>query len=139
MRSLTVVLALSVLGFPGLALPGEAGSTKRPRLDLRASPRMAFPPVSVLVVAELVGGGEHEDYYCPGLEWDWGDGNRSAQESDCDPFENGTALERRFSARHAYHAAGSYSVTLTLRRASRTVAVARVPVLVHGGGSMEEE
>ncbi|HEY6548755.1 MAG TPA: PKD domain-containing protein [Vicinamibacteria bacterium] len=132
MRGLPVVLALGILGFPGLAEPGASGSTKKPRHDLRAPPRTAFPPVSVLVVAELVGGGEHEDYYCPGLEWDWGDGNRSAQESDCEPFSTGAALERRFSARHAYRAAGSYSVTLTLRRASRTVAVGTVPVQVHG-------
>jgi phage baseplate assembly protein gpV len=138
MRSLNVVLALSFLGFPGIAPQGEAGSTKRPRLDLRASPRMAFSPVSVLVMAELVGGGEHEDYYCPGLEWDWGDGNRSARESDCAPFEDGASLERRFSARHAYHSAGNYSVTLTLRRARRTVAVARIPVTVHGTLSEEE-
>jgi phage baseplate assembly protein gpV len=137
MRSLSVVLALSVLGFPGLALAGDAGSTKRPRLDLRAGPRMIHSP-SVLVMAELVGGGEHEDYYCPGLEWDWGDGNRSAQESDCEPFGDGTTLERRFSARHAYRSAGDYSVTLTLRRANRTIAVARVPVAVHGLVSEEE-
>jgi hypothetical protein len=130
-------LALGVLGFPGLAEPGASGNAKKPRLGLRASPRSAFPPVSVLVVAELVGGFDHEDYYCPGLEWDWGDGNRSAQESDCDPYVEGVEMERRFSARHAYRSAGNYQVTLTLRRADRTVAVARVPVLVHGGGEEE--
>ena len=136
MRGLPVVLALGLLGFPGLVRPGEGGTAKKPRLGLRATPPMAFPPASILVVAQLVGGDEHEDYYCPGLEWDWGDGNRSAQESDCDPFGPESTLERRFSARHAYRSPGSYSVRLTLRRASRTVAVASVGVLVHG---MSEE
>ncbi len=131
MRGLPVVLALGLLAFPGLQRPGEAGKVKKPRLDLRASPRMAFPPVSVLLMAELVGGDEQEDYYCPGLEWDWGDGTHSAHESDCEPFAPGATLERRFSARHAYRAPGNYNVRLTLRRASRTVAVATVPVLVH--------
>jgi hypothetical protein len=88
-------------------------------------------------MAELVGGDEHEDYYCPALEWDWGDGNRSAQESDCEPFGPNATLERRFSARHSYHVAGNYNVRLTLRRADRTVAVATVPVLVRGFGSVE--
>ena len=48
-----------------LVSTGRALPAKRPRLDLRASPRMAFTPASVLVMAELVGGGEHEDYYAP--------------------------------------------------------------------------
>ena len=139
MRGLAVVLALGLLGGVGPAEAGDAGNAKKPRLDLRASPRMAFSPVSVLVVAELKGGGDHEDYYCPGLEWDWGDGNLSSQESDCEPFQDGSTVERRFTARHAYRAAGNYSVRLTLRRASRTVAVASVPVVVHGRGESEEE
>ena len=96
---------------------------------------MAFPPVSVLLMAELVGGDEQEDYYCPGLEWEWGDGTKSARESDCEPFAPGTALERRFSERHAYRAPGNYSIRLTLRRASRAVAVATVAVLVHDTSS----
>jgi hypothetical protein len=132
MRGLKVVLALGLLALPGLTRTGQAGQAKKPRLDLRVSPRVSLSPVSILVMAELVGGDEHEDYYCPGLEWDWGDGNRSAQESDCEPFEPGATLERRFSARHNYFVAGNYNVRLTLRRASRTVAVATVPVQVHG-------
>lgn len=140
MRGLAVVLALvGFLGRAGLAEAGDAGNAKKPRLDMRASPRMAFTPASVLVVAELKGGGDHEDYYCPGLEWDWGDGNLSSQESDCEPFQEGSTVERRFTARHAYRAAGSYNVRLTLRRASRTVAVATVPVVVHGRGGLEED
>lgn len=135
MRGLPVVLALGLLGFPGLSRPGEAGSAKKPRLALRASPPMAFPPVSVLLMAELVGGDEQEEYYCPGLEWEWGDGSRSARESDCEPFAPGATLERRFSERHAYRAPGNYSVRLTLRRASRAVAVATVAVLVHDASS----
>jgi hypothetical protein len=123
----------------GLTEAGDAATAKKPRLGLRASPRMAFSPVSVVVVAELSGGGDHEDYYCPGLEWDWGDGNLSSQESDCEPFQEGSTVERRFSARHAYHAAGSYNVRLTLRRASRTVAVASIPIVVHGRGGIEDE
>lgn len=137
MRGLAVVVAVGLLGQGGLA--ETASNPRKPRLDLRANPRMVFTPASVLVVAELKGGDEHEDYYCPGLEWDWGDGNRSAHESDCAPFEEGSTLERRFTARHAYRAAGSYSVRLTLRRASRTVAVATVGVVVHGRGGIEDD
>lgn len=124
--------AVAVLFLAGLATAGESGRAKRPRLDLRATPRVAMFPREVLVVGELKGGPDVEDLYCPGLEWDWGDGSRSAHESDCSPFEAGTTLERFFSARHAFRAPGEYSVRLTLRRAGRTVAVAWVAVTVYG-------
>jgi len=124
--------AVAVLFVAGLTTAGEGVRPKKPRLDLRASPRVAFSPVEVLAIAELKGGQDVEEFYCPGLEWDWGDGSRSAHESDCSPFEAGTTLDRFFTARHAFRAPGAYSVRLTLRRADRTVAVATVPVTVHG-------
>ncbi len=124
--------AVAVLVFGGLA---GAEASRRPRLDLRATPKMSFPPVDVLVVAELKGGDAIEDFYCPGLEWDWGDGSKSAEESDCPPFQQGVKLERFFSARHAYGAPGNYGVKLTMRRAQRTIAVANVDVVVFGGSS----
>jgi hypothetical protein len=123
------------------SLAQAAGKPARPRFDLRASPPMAFSPVRVLLVGELRGGDDLEEYYCPGVEWEWGDGDRSVQESDCPPFEPGLELPRRFSASHAYHLPGRYQVKVTLRRADRTVAVATTPIMVHsrfGGGPGEE-
>jgi hypothetical protein len=124
--------AVLVLTFAGLAVAGDGGKPKKPQLDLRASPRVAFSPVEILITGQLKGGDELEEYYCPGLVWDWGDGTRSAYESDCAPFESGAALERFFSGRHAYRSPGAYNVRLTLRRANRTVAVASIAVTVHG-------
>jgi hypothetical protein len=93
---------------------------------------MAFSPVEILVTGQLKGGADLEEFYCPGLEWDWGDGTRSEHESDCAPFESGATLERFFSARHAFREPGAYNVRLTLRRATRTVAVASIGLTVHG-------
>ena len=104
----------------------------KPRFDIRASPRIAFSPVHVLVVAELKGGDDLEEFYCPGLEWDWGDGERSLHEADCAPFEPGTSLERRFSARHVFRQAGEFDVQVRLRRADRSLATATVRVSVQG-------
>ena len=124
--------AVVVLSVAGAALAGDGAKGKRPRLDLRASPRVALSPVEILLTGQLKGGAELEEFYCPGLEWEWGDGTRRASESDCAPFDAGAALERFFSARHAYRSPGAYSVRLTLRRANRTVAVATVAVMVRG-------
>lgn len=129
------MVVVAALAGPGKA--GAGGHPQRPRLDLRATPRTAFPPASVLVSAQLKGGEDLEDFYCPGLEWDWGDGSRSVHEADCPPFEVGVSLERFFSARHAYRRSGDYTVRLTLRRASRVVAAVSTPVLILGASAGE--
>ena len=112
---------------------GAEGKLRKPRLDLRATPRMAFSPVNVLLTAELVGGDELEEYYCPGLEWNWGDGARSVRESDCPPFQPGSEFVRRFSAEHGYRRAGEYEITIPLRRANNALAMASARVAVRPG------
>jgi hypothetical protein len=117
-----------------LASPGQGGQgkAKKPQLALRATPRMAMPPVNVHLVAQLVGGETGEEFYCPALEWEWGDGARSSYESDCPPFAPGVELERRFSATHAYIQPGDYQITLRLRRADRSLASASATISVQG-------
>jgi hypothetical protein len=130
MKLATVLAAVLVAG---LTAPGFAGDkAKRPRLDARAAPRVVMSPARVLVVAQLVGGQDVEEYYCPGVEWDWGDGTRSFRESDCDPFEAGAELQRFFSESHVYRSPGNYNVRVSLTRAERTVAATTAHVLVGG-------
>jgi hypothetical protein len=127
-------LALLLLVSASPAAPGDASRGRRPRLDIRLSPRVAFSPVSVSVVAELNGGDDLEEYYCPTLDWEWGDGGRSEYEADCAPFDAKDAkeaFERRFFARHDYRTAGEYSVKLTLRRSQRAIAAATTNITVH--------
>ena len=107
---------------------------KKPHLELRAAPRMAFSPVNVLLTLELVGGGDVEEYHCPEVEWDWDDGGKSVHEADCAPFEEGkTTIERRFTADHEYIKAGIYQIKATMRRLNRTLATATVKVTVRPG------
>jgi hypothetical protein len=140
MRSPLALIPLLLLTPYASSLALADGKPAKPRFDLRASPPMAFSPARVLLVGELRGGDDLEEYYCPGIEWEWGDGDRSVQESDCPPFAAGVELPRRFTASHAYLSPGRYQVKLTLRRADRSVAVATTPILVHSrfGGGPEE-
>jgi hypothetical protein len=130
-------LALLVLLLAATAAaPASADGTKvkKPHLDMRATPRMAFSPVCILVTAELVGGSDVEEYHCTEIEWDWDDGGKSVQESDCKPFEPGvTKIERRFTATHGYPKAGIYNVRITMRRSNRPLATAAVRVTVRPG------
>jgi hypothetical protein len=130
-RVLGTAAALALAAGPALAAEAKP---KKPRLELKATPRMAFSPVNVFFTAELSGGDDVEELYCPELEWEWDDGGKSTQESDCAPFEAGkTKIERRFTTDHAYRRAGVYNVKVTMRRAGRSLAAASVRVTVRPG------
>lgn len=129
---LTLLAALSDAG----AAPQQPAprKPKRPTLTLRGTPRMAFSPVNVFFTAELQGGDDVEQFYCPEVEWWWGDGGKSVQESDCPPYEPGvTKIERRFTADHEFRRAFVYTVAVTLRRANRAFAKADVKITVRAG------
>jgi hypothetical protein len=126
--SILVVLATATGGFSA-----DQPRGKKPRLDLRATPRMAFSPVNVLLTAELAGGDDVADFYCPEVEWDWDDGGKSVHQEDCAPAETGAPMERRFTANHAYRQAGNYNVKISMRHANRAVAVASATISVRPG------
>jgi hypothetical protein len=130
-------LALSLLlphAASPCALAKEEPKQRRPSLSLRATPRMAFSPVTVFLVAELSGGDDVELYYCPEIVWEWGDGGKSEQESDCAPYEEGVSkIERRFTAEHRYRRAGNYTISATLRRTGRAFAKTDIKVTVRPG------
>ena len=130
--ALPFVVLAAALAVPGN--PADAPKLKKPKLDLRATPRMAFSPVNILLVAELTGGDDVEEYYCPELEWDWDDGGKSVHEADCPEYEAGkSTIERRFTAEHQYPKAGLYNVKLTMRHANRTLAQTTIKITVRPG------
>jgi hypothetical protein len=127
-RTIAIVLAGS------LAASVPAGAKpKRPSLAVRVSPRLAFSPVAVLAIAELTGGEDSEDFYCLGIEWDWDDGSKSLQDSDCEPYQPGTKIERRFTSEHYYPRGGSYNIRAALRASERVVAANAYRLLVRQG------
>ena len=133
--TLAVAAALAAVAFTTpLGANSQPPKQKKPRLDLRASPRFAFSPVNIFLTAELQGGDDVEAFYCPELEWDWDDGGKSVHEADCAPFEPGVSkIERRFTADHEYRQAGVYTVKVTMRRNNNQIAVANVKVTVRPG------
>ena len=136
---LPALVAALVLGAsPGHPVRGvvrvELVQDDEARLRLRATPRVAFAPASILFVGELRGGpDDNEELYCAGVEWDWGDDTISASTPDCDPFEPGVSrVRRRFSVRHNYEYGGRYQVRLHLKQRDDIVISARTRVEVRG-------
>ena len=127
------VLAALCMGGAAPAPTEDAKKTKRPGLEVRSSPRFAFSPASVLFTAELKGGDDVEELYCPEVEWEWGDGGKSVTEADCDPWAEGAAIERRFTANHVFQRAGLYKVKVTLRKTGRDMISQTLMMTIRAG------
>src|SRR5580765_877471 len=101
-----------------LALAGSASDKdKRPKISVKANPAMGISPARVVASADLTGGAnDYEEFYCPSIEWDWGDETKSTTSADCDPYEAGKSeIKRRFSADHVYRLAGEYRIQFRLK------------------------
>jgi len=142
-RAAVVLAALSLLG--GALVPAAAGEEKpqkgkKPALEIRPSPRFAFSPANIFFTAELKGGDDVEELYCPEIEWEWGDGGKSVQEADCDPWTETTQIQRRFTANHTFQFAGLYRVQITLRKSNKNLMSQSVQVTIRAGlGDMSPE
>lgn len=88
-----------------------------------ADPRGPRPRVQVRVAAELEGEFEDpEEYYCLDEEWEWDDDTHpSRREVDCDPYEPGMEVIRRFSGSHIYRYPGTYTIRLRLMLGDDTI------------------
>src|SRR3954466_15444476 len=91
MASLLLPRALVSIGAAGPQKNAkDPSSDKKPKLALKAQPVIAMSPARIVLTAELVGGpNDYEEFYCPTVEWDWGDGTQSESTNDCAPFESG--------------------------------------------------
>ena len=106
----------------------------RPQVKLRAQPVIAMAPARIVLTAELVGGAnDFEEFYCTGVEWEWGDGTHSESSSDCAPYEPGKSeIKRRYTVEHVFRA-GAYRVMFHLKRSNRSVGNASVNIQIRPG------
>jgi len=118
-----------------VAQRGNEPQTGRPRITLRAQPNVAVSPARVVMTAELVGGAnDYEEYYCPTIEWDWGDDTISESSSDCDPYVAGTSeIRRRYTIEHRFRRPGTFKVFIRLKQRDREVGTASTTVTIRPG------
>ena len=116
-------------------LAREQGGNKKPSLSLKATPSVSFAPSRVVVVAEVKGGSnDFEAFYCPTLEWEWGDFTTSTAETDCDPYSAGKSeIKRRYTVEHRFKNPGGYKIILRLKKGDKVVASANTQVQVRAG------
>jgi hypothetical protein len=135
----TAALAMAVYAPLGAAQKGDKSKDQesgRPRITLRAQPVVAVSPARIVLTAELVGGADDfQEFYCPTVEWAWGDDTVSESTVDCDPYEPGKSqIKRRFTVEHVFRRAGAYKVYFHLKRNEKMLGSASVTVQVQPGG-----
>jgi hypothetical protein len=86
-------------------------------------------------VVDVRGGADdYEDFYCPSVEWDWGDGTKSGNSEDCDPYEAGkSTIRRRYSIEHVFRQPGTFQVAFRLKQRDRVIANSSANVQVRAG------
>ena len=108
---------------------------KRPKISVRAQPPVGVAPFRVVLTGELQGGSDDfEEYYCPTVEWAWGDDTTSESTLDCEPYEAGKSqIKRRFTVEHMFRREGAYKVYFHLKRKDKVLASASVTIQVQPG------
>jgi len=108
---------------------------RRPSLSLRANPLVGFTPLRTRLVAELRDGDDdYADFYCPTVEWDWGDGTVSESSEDCDPYRAGeTTIRRRYSTEHIFRTPGTFRIRFRIKQQDSVIAATTATIRVQGG------
>ena len=130
-----LVLTCGALLIPANALQAREQGNKKPSLSLKATPAVSFAPARIVVVAEVKGGADDfEEFYCPSVEWEWGDLTTSTAEADCEPYAPGKSeIKRRYTVEHRYKNPGGFKIVLRLKKGNKIVATANTMVQVRAG------
>jgi hypothetical protein len=135
-RALSLLAVLVVaLATVSASSAQRSGDDKKPSLSLRATPPVGFSPLKVRLVVDVKGGADdYADFYCPAIEWDWGDGTVSGNSEDCDPYQAGkSAIKRRYSIEHVFRQPGTWQVFFRLKQRDRVIAASSSNVQVRAG------
>src|SRR5688572_17964616 len=138
----TVFFAAALFLATSVSIPAQSSEKeekkepKRPSLSLKATPGTGMVPIRVSATAELKGGDDDfRDYYCPTIEWNWGDGTVSEASADCEPYEPGVSqIRRRYTVSHTFKRAGAYRISFRLKIRDRVITSQTTMVRLLGGG-----
>jgi hypothetical protein len=134
-RAVSALFVVLAVASGGTSSAQRGGDDRKPSLSLKANPPVGFSPLRVRLVVDLKNGAnDYQDYYCPAVQWDWGDGTVSENSEDCDPYQAGKSeIRRRYSVEHVFRQAGTYQVFFRLKQRDRVIAAISANVEVRPG------
>ncbi|HEU4691778.1 MAG TPA: hypothetical protein VFS23_25615 [Vicinamibacterales bacterium] len=135
MIAIAAIAGISLLSAPLAAGPQNTDDKKKPKITVRASPQAGFSPLRIVLTAELKGGdNDYSEFYCPTVEWIWGDDTRAQSTGDCDPYEPGKSeIQRRYTISRVFNTSGEYRVEFRLKQKDKYVGSGSILVRVQPG------
>lgn len=141
-----LLLCAILLAGGAAVVAADLADKKKPSITVRASPNAGFSPLRVTVTAELKGGdNDFSEYYCPTIEWIWGDETRAESTADCDPYEAGKSeIRRRYTVSRIFQTSGNMRVEFRLKQRDKVVGAGSTTVTVRpglrdgGGGDLSD-
>jgi len=133
--SCVLIALLTFVVSPTRDVVAQRNDDKKPSLSLKATPPIGFSPLKVRLAVDVKGGADDSvDFYCPNIEWEWGDDLTSESSEDCAPYEAGKSkISRRYTTEHTYRYEGNYTARFRMKQGKRIVASTTVNVQVRGG------
>jgi hypothetical protein len=137
-RLLAIAVCIAAMAALGAS---PSGKDSKPSIAVKASPAVGFAPMRIVLTADINGGpDDFEQFYCATVEWDMGDGNKSEQKVDCDPYEPGKSqIKRRYVKEQLFQIPGDFRVLFSLKQKDKIVATGRTTIRVrpglHDGGN----
>jgi len=133
--SCVVIALLTFVVSPTRDAVAQRNDDKKPSLSLKATPPIGFSPLKVRLAVDVKGGADDSaDFYCPNIEWEWGDDLTSESSEDCAPYEAGKSkIARRYTTEHTYRYEGNFTARFRMKQGKRVVASTTVSVQVRGG------
>ena len=125
----------SVVIFLTVATTSAMVDKTKPSVSVRANPSTGFAPTRVVLTAELKGGvNDYAEYYCPSIEWVWGDDTRSESKMDCEPYEAGKSeIKRRYLFDRVFVSPGEFRVEFRMKQKDRVVGLGSTLVRIRPG------
>ena len=128
----------SVMACALVLAAGTASATSdqtKPKVSLKASPATGFAPTRVVLTAELKGGAnDYAEFYCPSVEWVWGDDTKAESSIDCDPYEAGKSeIKRRYVFDRVFQLPGNFRVEFRLKQKGKVVGSTSTTVTIRPG------
>jgi hypothetical protein len=117
------------------AVAAATQDKKKPSISVKANPAAGFSPLRVSVAVDVKGGpDDFAEFYCPTIEWVWGDDTRTESTADCDPYEPGKSeIRRRYSVSRIFDTAGNYKIEFRLKQKDKVVGSGSTTVQVRPG------
>ena len=120
-------------------------SSSKPTIEFKPLRKMTQLQVGscdaeVLFSLRVFDGGA-EEYYCPKVVFEWEDGTRSIEETDCPPFEQAEPGDHRrsWTRSRKFQGSGNFSVQAHLCRGERRIKTIRTTAMVVGWEGHDSE